>query len=84
MIIRASRFRRVPAWYSRRVMRRVQAACAANPGFHRLVIDLPLVGQAEAAYLVDPEVEPEVRRLLSRVLILEPAETDDEPWPARL
>lgn len=82
MVITAHRFRRVPAWYSRRVMLRVQRACVANPGFHRLVIVLPEFGPAETGYLVNPDVEPQVRRLLSRVLVLNEPVIDDNPWPS--
>lgn len=80
MIIHATRYRRVPAWYSRHVMRMVQSLVAGNPGFHRLVIDLPAVGRAETGYLVNPDVEPQVRKLLSRVLVLAPPVEDDDPW----
>lgn len=81
VIITATRFRHVPAWYSRRVMREVQRLVAGNPGFHRLVIELPVVGAAETGYLVNPDVEPEVRRLLRRVLVLAEPVEDADPWP---
>lgn len=80
VIIQATRYRRVPRWYSRHVMRMVQRLAAGNPGFHRLVIDLPVLGRAETGYLVNPDVEPQIRRLLSRVMTLAPPVEDDDPW----
>lgn len=80
MVITATRYRRVPVWYTRHVMRMVQRLVDGNPGFHRFVIDLPVVGRAETGQLVNPDVEPQVRRLLSRILVLAPPVEDDDPW----
>lgn len=82
MIVHATRTRRVPAFYVRHVMRRVQLLVAGNPGFHRLVIHIEnAAAPVEAAYLVNPDIEPQVRRLLRRVLVLTPPVLDEEPWP---
>lgn len=85
VIIRAKRTRRVPTWYVRHVMHSVQRLVAGNPGFQRLVIqiDAPHYGSSywhEAAFLVNPDIEPQVRRLLGRVLVLDEPVIDDDPY----
>lgn len=80
VIVTATRYRRVPRWYVRRVMRRVESFAAANPGFHRFLIDLPVIGTAETGRMINPDCEPEIRRLLAKVMVLAPAVEDDEPW----
>lgn len=81
MVITATRYRRRPRWYARRVMRRFQRLVAQNPGFHRLVLDLPDAQPVETAFLVNPDIEPDVRELLGRVLVLAPPSDDDNPYP---
>lgn len=80
VIIHATRYRRVPRWYSRHVMHAVQRLAAGNPGFHRLVIELPIIGTAGTGFLVNPDIEPEVRRLLGRVLVLDEPVIDEDPY----
>lgn len=80
MIVTATRYRRVPRFYVRRVMRRVEAFVDANPGFHRFLIDLPTIGTAQTGRMVNPDVEPEVRRLLGKIMVLAPPVEDPEPW----
>lgn len=80
MIIHATRTRRVPRWYTRHVMRMVQRLVIGNPGFHRLVIRIDNAGTWETGYLVNPDVEPQIRRLIARVTILAPPVVDDDPW----
>lgn len=80
MIVTALAYRRVPAWYVRRVMRRADALARANPGFHRFVIDLPVIGTAETGRMINPDVEPDLRALLEKVMVLAPPENDAEPW----
>lgn len=80
MIIEAARARHIPRWYRRRVMLRVNRLIYQNPGFHRLIVRIgPSSGTSP--YLVNPDIEPELRRLLGRVLILAPPIEDDDPWP---
>jgi hypothetical protein len=80
VIVTAIRYRRVPAFYVRHVMRQVERVVAANPGFHRFLIDLPVLGRAETGRLINPDVEPEVRRLLAKVMVLAAPAEDDDPW----
>lgn len=80
VIVTALAYRRVPRFYVRRVMRRVDSLVRANPGFHRFLIDLPTIGSGDTGRLINPDVEPEVRRLLAKVMILAPPLEDPEPW----
>ena len=82
MIIHATRTRRRPTWYVNRVMRRALRLIAANPGFHRLAIHVESTGRPayDTAFLVNPDCEDELRRVLGRVLVLTPTVHDDEPW----
>lgn len=80
MIVTALRYRRVPRFYVRHVMRRVDAVARMHPGFHRFLLDLPTIGTADTGRMINPDVEPELRRLLAKILVLAPAEDDPEPW----
>lgn len=82
MIVRAVKLRRRPAFYVRRTMRRVQILVARNPGFHRLVVEINPAGAWDTGWLVNPDVEPELRRLLGKVLVLAPPVEDHVPWAA--
>lgn len=80
MIIQATNTKRRPKWYVRHVMFRCQLLAANNPGFHRFVIHFTHASPYETGWLIDPSVEPEMRRLLRRVLVLQPPVEDDDPW----
>lgn len=85
MIISASKVKRRPAWYRRHVMRMVNQLAAGNPGFHRFVLCVPnedgtAVIPGESPLLVNPNVEPHLRSLLSRILVLDEPIEDETPW----
>lgn len=61
-------------------MRDVNRMLDENPGFHRFV--LVIAGtQGESGYMVNPDIEPELRRLLDKLLVLSPPVEDSDPWP---
>jgi hypothetical protein len=94
MVICAKRERSwLPKWYVRHVMAAVNLAMSDNPGPHRMVLclRLPCEGSVplaemptychESPYLVDPKIEPTLRKLFRRIMVLEPPIDDDMPWP---
>jgi hypothetical protein len=80
VVIRALRARRRPAWYRQRALRAVSRIVAANPGFHRLIITIDGQAPHDTRWMVNPDAECDIRRSLSRVLVLAPPVEDDHPW----
>lgn len=80
MIIEGETRRGVPRWWTRWIGRRVQAVAAANPGFHRLVVEARPAPAYDTGHFVDPEVEPAIRRLLSTCMRLDDPVIDDDPY----
>lgn len=64
----------------RRRMRRVSEVVAMNPGFHRFVIQIGECQPHFTGHLINPDAEPELRDLLSRVMVLSPPTPDDDPY----
>jgi hypothetical protein len=61
-------------------IRTVQRELDAHPGFHRLVLVCRPAGPFEYESLADPIIEPRLRSLFSRIMILDPAEADPDPY----
>lgn len=70
-----------PMWYQRLVYSRFHELCLANPGFNRVVIQLKPIDPHDTEHMVTDRIEPELRAILSRVWILAPTVTDDDPYP---
>lgn len=92
MVIVWQRERRLrPKWYVRRVMRRANQLMLDNPGPDRVLLCLRLPPEGTtldeipvycnaSPYRVAAEIEPDLRRIYRRIMLLEPLYFDDIPY----
>lgn len=82
---RIRKFRYVPRWARCRIAartgERVKQLASDNPGFNRFIIEARPFPPTDTGWLVNPDIEPEVRRILSRTMKLDDPVVDEEPWP---
>jgi hypothetical protein len=63
-----------------RTCRQVARVIDDHPGFHRVVLVCRPLDPFEYENLADPAIEPRLRELFSRIMLLDPAEADPEPY----
>lgn len=80
MIITGEAKRWCPAWFCRHTTRLAVRLVQGNPGFHRVIIQVRPGPRVELEHLADPNIEPSVRRLLGRIMRLDPLTDDDDPY----
>jgi hypothetical protein len=71
----------IPRWYADRCGRNARSLALSNPGFHRVILECRPGPPYDLGLMVNPDIEPDLRRILSRCMRLDPAVPDDDPFP---
>lgn len=70
----------IPRFVRQRIVNRALTLMRMNPGFHRFVLQVKPGLPVEHELLVDPSIEPELRRLFARIMVLDEHQPDPEPY----